>query len=309
MGFNLGFGDSFLVRELLFEKKGLIIHSFQNDVFNYDNEREKEALLTHVRQILTQLVKVSPRYIGLCHGATGGITAAIRALNPAVVSYGKHFFPFYPEMAKVALSGTGNGVMHLIDTPSNPEGIMTSYTPDPQMTVFDAAYHNPIYIPDSEQRLYPDHRVIVGSLGKIFGANGVRLGFFGTDDEVLFKTMSRAVTAETLGLSMTGVSLMNGILEDLDLTGFAKEASRRLDDNREELTKLSKLFSGSVPNTGMFYFPVADEKVRYLLKGVGVTFIEGEHCGSLDGHLRLSLGQTREITRDAVKAILAKDRL
>jgi aspartate/methionine/tyrosine aminotransferase len=307
--YNLGFGDSFLIRELLFEKIKPDF-SIPYGKLNYEDDLEKQKLIKTASFIFKHFMGFSPLYIGLCHGATGGITASIRSLSPDSVYTNKYYFSYYPDMIKVSLGAGGGGVVNLIDSPNNPTGFLINSFNDLEKTIFDAAYHNPIYLPKYKINTRPTmFKVAIGSFGKIFGTNSLRLGFFGTDDFLFYQKMQQSIMGETLGLSIANIYILNNIVEQLDIVSFCSKAASRINDNREEMSKLAALLGPEVPDTGMFYFPVVDNKIINLLEKSKIIYIDGSKCGSNEGHIRLSLGQTREITKKAIQNVLKLDRI
>ena len=310
MKYDLGFGNSFLVRELLFEKKGISIKAFNPGSFDYDSTETQQKVIDLAKYVFSTFMGIRPYYVGLSHGATGGITAAIRSSGASQIIYSKHYFPYYPKMVAISKNSGIDGVLQIIDSPSNPEGLLrSSKIGFSHYTVFDGAYHNPIYLPLHKGFHVPQHDVAVGSFGKLFGLNGIRLGFYGTDSVFFHSKMEENILSETAGLSVPGMELLLERVRDLNIVDFTIEAGRRMDDNRNELSRLERFFESPVPDCGMFYFPVAEPMVRELLEKAGIKYIDGIDCGSFDGHIRLSLGQTRELTKEAVEAIIKADRV
>jgi hypothetical protein len=57
----------------------------------------------------------------------------------------------------------------------------------------------------------------------------------------------------------------------------------------------------------MFWFTELDAKAKALLTKANVTYIEGLECGGNENQVRITLGQTRDLTKDMVKAVLKAD--
>ena len=259
-------------------------------------------------------MKKSYKYVGLSAGATGGVMAALRALNANQVVHDDYYFPYYPTMVKQS-TRPGNKVVYLIDSPNNPTGEMTgSGNFDSEVTVFDAAFHSPAYMHEVSLDSRPESIITVGSFGKLTGLNGLRLGFYGTNDEMIYNQMRLASYNEVLDTSVTSMKILNETLEDTDMWMISRVARQRILDNRWELEKLSHVLNIDFKNdNGMFLFPVVDDKARDLLEKSGVTYIEGYKCSRpiTDGHLRirLNLGQSREVVKEAVASILKNDKI
>lgn len=310
--FDLGFGDSFLVRELCFERCQFDFDSFffSKKCMQYENEELKKEIVSHARKILKQFMGIEDEFVGICHGATGGLTSALRVLRASEVRYGKHHFPFYKNIAKIAATAKDGEIVKIIDSPSNPEGLLSKEIVFPgNLVIFDGAYHNPIYLPKTKGMCVPtSYKFAIGSFGKLLGLNGLRLGFYSTSSPWLAEDMEEKIVSETLGVSTSSMSVLNQVLAGLDLEDFTTTAGERMNDNREEMARIERYFDGDVvPDTGMFYFAKASKKTLELLNRAGIKYIDGAKCGSTEGHVRLSLGQTREITLRAVSEIIKID--
>lgn len=310
MKYDLGFGESVVLREILFQNK-IPVYNLNPSDFSYSNKEAEEKAIFHARFFLQEFMRKHYKYVGLSFGATGGIMAALRALSAGQVVYGDYFFPYYPAMIKQSTGG--NRVVYLIDSPNNPTGEMTGPGNfDDDVTIFDAAYHSPAYIHEIKTEFRPDSIVTVGSFGKLTGLNGLRLGFYGTNDEKIYNSMKLASYSEALDTSVTSMKILNEILKDTDMWSVSKIARQRILDNRWEFEKIKHIIDiDSTNDNGMFLFPIADTKARNLLFKSGIIYIEGEKCSKpiSDGafRIRLNLGQSRDIVKEAIKEILKND--
>lgn len=308
--FDLGFGDSFLLRELLFtylNPSGYAQIFLKKETLGYGFNDTK--IKEYIRDLLKDFTGVNYSSVIITHGGTGGVLSAIRGLEHKVGTYDDVHYIFYPEMFKSA------GVFHsqtdakfmLTSSPNNPTGKVSSGEIFKGDVIWDAVYHTPAYMPRNRLKNKPDHNVIVGSFSKLLGLNGLRIGYVATNDPILATKIARASEVETLGVSNASLSMLNNVIDRVDVNLFSDDAGRMMDDNREEMTKVEHLFGCQVPESGMFYFPKIDTKSIEILKKANIKFIEGNLCGDPQ-RIRLSLGQTRDITRKAIESILKADK-
>jgi aspartate/methionine/tyrosine aminotransferase len=278
----------------------------------------------HERPIL-QIVKNSTgaeyKYCVLVSGAQMGVAAGLKALEKNFGEWVFHddlYFLRYPQMIKTLGLTRMNrqwfdhdGGILLTASPSNPTGeIDKEFVYKPESTIWDAAYHNEIYTsPVASAYLpRPNHSMMVGSLGKLTGINGLRLGWVATNDALLAEEVKVQHYNLTLGVSTTSLGILENLLNKVNLTDFFINANHALNDNRSELSKLEYLFARPVPKYGMFWFTEADSAVRKLLEKAKVTYVEGKECGGSADTLRITMGQTRSLTKDMVKAVLKGDK-
>lgn len=309
--FDLGFGDSYLLRELLFtylNPSGYVQAFLKKENLGYGFDDSK--IRNYVRSLLKDFTDTDYSSIILTHGGTGGVLASVRGLGHKVGVYDETHYIFYPDIFKNA------GVFHsktdakflLTSSPNNPTGIISSGNVFKGDVIWDAVYHTPAYMSRRKLKQKPDHAVLVGSFSKLLGLNGVRVGFVATNNYILANNIIKAAEIETLNLSNPSLSLLNNIVDRVDVNLFSDDAGRLMDDNREEMAKIEYLFSSPVPETGMFYFPKIDKDSIKILNKAGIKYIEGSLCGDPQ-RIRLSIGQTRDITKKAVSAILKADKV
>jgi hypothetical protein len=322
MKYDFGFGDSFAVRAALQAYNTLhTISPFDcltYSYFGYPPIETEEQLRLKISNIIETLTGRKYPYILLTHGATGGINSILRYMKTQF-EYGEHdarYFIYYPEMFKqqgIIKSEEGVKTFQLTSAPSNPEGAFFNRNFSALNTVWDAVYYNPIYYYPSLllHKYIPNHRVMVGSFGKLLGLNGLRLGWIATEDKFLYDYVVHDHVTENLGLSTASINILKNILfkEGFNLLDFCILANSYLEDNRTELAKLEKFFHSPVNPNGMFWFTEADSKAQILLKNSEVKTIPGSLVGADDNFIRISLGQDRTLTRLMVKEVLKKDKI
>jgi len=319
--FDFGFGDSHAVRSALFTF--LAPYQISEGVvqFGYAPKEGDTVLENFVREMIKASTGLKYENIVITAGAHMGGAASLLALEKRngaqEVYFDELHFLRYPQLvqslnllraSKEDYLEKGSKVLRLTASPSNPTGELQTEGRE-QDTVWDACYHNEIYTsPLSAPYLpYPAHAVMVGSLGKITGLNGLRLGWVATNDKSLAARVQRHHYDLTLGPSTTSMGIAKNFFRRVELPAFYQKAYGYLCDNRSQLSKLEYLFADKVPDRGMFWFTELDVAARKLLEKVGVTVIEGFQCGGTENQVRLTLGQTRELTKDMVKAVLRED--
>ena len=327
--FPLGWGDSFCVRKSFIEASDNFYIPFNNqDIIEmgYTPHEGDPAMIEATRKIVERQTGINYNHIVLTHGATGALNVALTALknsvfdNECVITTPPPFFRMYPEI----ISNSGfihtysedlsnfNGHIILIDSPSNPTGKLRKedFTNlGKNAIIFDSVYHTPSYM-GKGYHAPPKHLINVGSYSKMTGINGIRIGWAATNDTLIYERLKKAVSAEYCGLSAAQNRIALDLVTHVDWDLFEMKARNKLDANREEWSKLEKYFGDkAVYPVGMFYYAPADAACRALLDKAGVTYFGGEQLHHTNEYLRINLGQDVELVRDAVKAILAEDKI
>ena len=172
--------------------------------------------------------------------------------------------------------------------------------------IWDSVYYNDVYLNIKQQP--PVHDLLCGSMSKVFGVTGLRIGWIASTDNVLFEACVQENIHETCTISRPAQDIALSILEDVDYNYFALEAREAINCNRDELQKISYLISNTdVPVNGMFYNGIADTKAIKLIKDAGVQFIILKEEKNYS-NIRFNLAQDNTITQDAVKSILKSDK-
>ena len=322
MKYDLGFGDSFAVREVLFKQLGgtqALHYMVDKEVFGYAKIDGTEKLVNQTRAVIKNFCGQKYKNVIITTGATGAIHAALGYLidtvvNPQII-YDDYYFFEYPNICRMhdpdAISARHS---HLVSTnkirltasPSNPFGEVGLFLEEP-FVVWDAAYHSPAFV--NKKQNIPNHDFMIGSFGKSFGLNGLRLGWIAFNDDVK-ELVEKKLHTLTLGPSSSSLLVMEQVLDKLDLESFTKESRQTINNNREIMLALESYTGQAVPENGMFYTFQSDSHIRSLLDKAGVIWTPGSICGITEGEwVRLSLGQTNKITKKAIDSVLKIDKM
>ena len=317
--YNLSWGNPYFLTKLLDESytQSLKLNDISSMVYGPDEGVQE--MIDLVKYSIKETTGLKYDHILIVPGATSGINSCLRYFKNSkgkdLVITNKYGYPFYDEMIKKAglerfdelksIVEVGTRSIVLVDSPSNPFGTQIKEGLDfvsPSKIIWDSVYHNIIYTTDLIT--YPQHDIMVGSFSKLLGVAGTRIGWIATNKPFLYEMLKAENLYETATVSIPSQNLLIDILEKLDLQKFMLNGKRILDNNRGELARLSSLFSNQpVQETGMFYCAKADQKLRDLIDRAGVDIV------SLDEeYVRISMGQTNEVTKAAVDAILKEDK-
>jgi aspartate/methionine/tyrosine aminotransferase len=317
---DLSWGCPVVVRQALQKTLGRTT-PLVSRVFNgmgYTPHNGSPKLIAQLKNQTKRQTGWDPKFIYITHGATGGVNAALYALKDYNVDYvvtNRRYFPFYRGMIQVSgliqidrleknkYLGFGvpeNSFIELVDCPSNPEGIVNPFI---DADIFDGAYCS---LPYNVGKIVPRKwKIYVGSLSKTLGLSGLRIGWVATDDEEVARDLERFIAASYIGLSTLSMDVAEEVLNTLDQDQFETKAASYLDSNREEMQKIQTKFGqGEVPVRGMFTILQLGKVERKALEKANIKWQIGSTWGEDDTWARLSLGQTRELTKAAVKATL-----
>ena len=314
MNINLGWGYPVCVKEVLnsLYTPKLITSSIMD--MDYPPYEGKERLTTHIKAI------TGKKYIITTNGATQAINIVLRALkkseNKSIVVTNKHGFPYYPDMINkagliqqiVTSDQLSDKVINLVDMPSNPYGIVHEIKDPFNNTIWDAVYNSKVYLNSSFPKII-ESRVEVGSVSKMLGITGARIGWIATDNEKDYNLFFEEVKLENCGFSVLSQDLVTDILDKIDLDLFMTIAQGKVNNNREEFLKLSSFFDNqNIPEDGMFYVVSVDHKGLQIIDKSNVTYItlENENNGKL---IRFNLAQNNDLTKKAISAIIASDKI
>jgi len=315
--FDLGWGDPYFLLEILGKTyTPRMGSSLAPENCTYAPDLGDEELLMHIKGITEHTTGETYEHYMVTNGATQAINTVMRVwkkehfLRKVVTS--KLGYPFYEHMItkngiaqyKKDLKTCDNwaDVMYLIDSPSNPLGeqLYTNFN----KTIWDAVYHNKIY--NACPAIKPKHDVYVGSFSKILGLTGARVGWIATNNEEEFELFNKEALYENATVSKPSQKMVKSILQSIDLIEFMKLGKNSLDQNREELQKLSSLLGTDVQEKGMFYCAEVDTKMLKLFDNAGIKYVKFD-CG-INYLIRLNIGQTNAILKKAVKAVQKADR-
>jgi aspartate/methionine/tyrosine aminotransferase len=284
----------------------------------YDGDIYLVSLLRKLTQDLT-----GRKYKNICitSGCTHAVNASIHVLannHTDSVLTRKLYYPRYPTMIKLTpyahktwdMDHNENSIA-IVDSPSNPLGLIgLDQKLNTDKIIWDGAYHTPTYGVPFGINSVPEHKIFCGSLSKLTGINGIRIGWTATDDDLLHKRIAEYVKNTTVGVSYPSQYIAKEILKDEDRLNLYFLQSRNLIDmNKEEILKLKHIFgSDEIPNFGMFAFFRIDDKIEELFQRARIILTSGKDCGADYNSVRINLTNTNEMTREMVRRILKADR-
>jgi aspartate/methionine/tyrosine aminotransferase len=318
---NFAWGDTIVVRQALVDSlpNGFSFISPQQNLLGmgYPPHEGDPELIELLKDLASVQMGSRPRYLFVTNGATGALNASLSVLKGSADYgvFGDTYFPFYPgivsshgligisydKMNDFMHSGvTRQGFVVIADSPSNPEGVVRRGEAD----IWDAAYASHKYGGGKWcQPLF--WQVMCGSLSKTLGLNGIRLGWVATDKAHIAEALKLAVTNQYCGISQLQQELAKSILKVLDRHSFEIKAKSYIDDNREEWAKVAQKFGQQSGNTGMFQILRLAQAEERALNKAGVIWQPGDSWGRDRSWARISLGQDRALTRNAVKDVLS----
>lgn len=332
--FDFGWGDTRGVREVMVESlasRGILFDRYPSSLrsLGYPPHEGSAELIEAVRDLVKDLTGKRYKHVLITNGATHALNAYVYVKANYLIREQLYlktdtlYFPFYPNISKI------HNVLHvpskldfpcpdkirvyIADSPSNPMGLTR---PDGLEgdTVWDAAYFSPTYCTwtmRSGAVLMPKHEAMAGSLNKLTGLNGLRVGWLAMDDDLLYKKAFEYVEADLCGISLLSQNLARDILVKVDLDSFYIKSRWVLDCNRGELEKLGNIFGNQlIPCSGMFALFEVDAKIRRLLEKASVVTTPGHVIGDIRrDSVRINLANTNDETKDMVKAVLKADRI
>jgi aspartate/methionine/tyrosine aminotransferase len=317
---DLSWGCPIVVRQALAETLGnhYLDPSTSIASMGYPQHLGTPKLIEQLRVIAKRQTGHTPKHLIATMGATGAINAALYALKDNGIDFcvtNKRYYPIYPQIIEIAgmamidrerrdalikLGSLEKNFISLIDSPSAPDG---SVCPFESVDIYDAAYASKTYT--NGGHVPAKYRISCGSISKTLGLSGLRIGWAGTDDDDLATYMGRYVTASCIGLSTVSMTIIENVLDRLNLDRFETKSSNYLNDNRGEMQRLLNRFGqGDVPTRGMFAVLYLGKTEKKALEKANIKWLSGSLWGETDEWARLSLGQTREVVKAAVKAAL-----
>ena len=315
---DLGWGDPHFLLEILGKTYSPPMgSSLAPQNCTYAPECGDETLLRYVRDITEHTTGLKYKYYLITNGATQALNTVMRVWKDRYchknVVTSQLGYPYYPDMVgKTDLNYVKTDLktyeadekdIILVDSPSNPLGDQSARTFFTN-TVWDAVYHNQIY--NACPAIKPVHKAYVGSFSKLLGLTGARVGWIATNDICEFDDFRRDSLMENATVSKLSQKYVKNVLEGIDLIEFMRLGKNSLDQNREELQKLSSLLGSNVQEKGMFYSAEVDLKMYELFQRAEVKFVPLSYDDKL--LIRLNIGQTNDILKKAVKAIQKTDR-
>ena len=318
---DLGFGNSVCVREAFMETVGGHYIFSYNTMMDMDypvHEGDPE-LIEITKAVIKRQFNSEYKHIFITNGATGGVVIALRAYK----EQGRDccrireapWYARYPGMIEAAGMRRASpfyekNAVILLDLPSNPIGLLDEIQNNFNYPVIlDAVYFNNVYCGKLIRPL-PEHDVLVGSYSKLFGINGIRLGWLATNDDLLAERIKSLITAEYCGLSVPSAYLIKECWKRFNWEYFEQMSNIYLNSNREEWSRLEKFFGDTkVPSIGMFYYAPMDKPCKALITKAGIHWTDGKSMGTNDDFGRFNIGQAGTVIRDAVQAVLKADKI
>jgi aspartate/methionine/tyrosine aminotransferase len=322
---DFGFGDTRGIREIMLKHAPFLslgLMPWEN--FGYPAHDGNPLLKAEISKLIKNLTGKSYTYVLVTVGAMHAINAAIAAIRTPKTKFlytNKLYFGRYPGLAvnsglihiKTDKMGPMNGDIGIIDSPSNPEGILSSHGNGDNI-IWDAAYYSPTYCGIGNRDnlkcypVIPKHVVMAGSLNKLTGVNGLRIGWLATNDQNIYEKALGYVTSNVLGISQPSQWAALQILTKVNMSAFYAESKALVDSNKTELQRLDYLFGYQpIPRCGMFALFEVDEKLRKLLEKASVLTMPGSQCGDDRDSVRFNLGNSNKDTKAMVDAILKAD--
>lgn len=319
-----GWGDTRGVREVLLSvyKNKLDLKNMPLQSFGYPPDKGSPKLISLLSDLTLERTGVRFKHISVTNGCTQALEISLRSLMNSwteSVQTRDLYYPRYPDIIRsVGLIHVRprenlnlSGHIQIIDSPSNPVGDIHFSSENTDKVIWDAAYNSPTYgIRLQNVALFPEPLVFCGSLSKLTGLNGVRVGWTATNDDNLALKINKQIKTITNGVSYPSQWICEQILEDRKaLEVFFAKSRKLVEDNKNEILKLRKIFSTElVSDYGMFSFSASDPSIHKLFDAAGVEFTKGEDCGAWYHSMRLNMANPVEMTAEMVKRIIKQDR-
>lgn len=331
---DFGWGDTRGIREIMMNHINSKIDYLDIDWENcgYPPHGGNLELIEEVRDLIVDLTNKRYKHVLITNGATHALNAYISAAKNGITkTLITHplYFRMYPGIAKihglehkvaekVNPSYYGAGEIGIIDSPSNPEGKLTANSAWDIGTVWDAAYYTPTYCGYRNDqnalrciKVIPNHDAMAGSLSKLTGLNGLRIGWLATNNDDLFRKAYKYVEHDLCGASNPSQQAALQILKTVDLQEFYVESKALLDTNRDSMSRLSHIF-GNQPifQTGMYALFEVDLKLARLLEKASVNTLSGQSIGDTKrDSVRFNLANSARSTKAMVQAIIKADKV
>lgn len=317
MKHDLSWGNSLAVRQALVDNQRDLYLVFDESMvydLNYPAHSGNTDVIELTHQVIKRQTGQAYKHVFLTNGATGAVTIALRAYKHKGCRYVKTreapYFSIYPQMISASglthVDDASEELVHLIDAPSNPLGELTYQVSSVGPIVWDAVYANNVYC---NKRVGIPHDVVCGSYSKLTGVNGIRIGWIGTNDDVLALRIAQLVEGEYCGISAADSLILMNLLDGMDWDSFEHDAKAALNYNRTKWQSVEKYFNAKVNENGMFYYSEMDNACRKLMDKAGIVYQTGDKMGHDANFGRFNLGQSQYTILEAVKAIKKADKI
>jgi len=269
------------------------------------------------------------KHVVITAGAKQGLLAAFAGLKGGGVTGVILQEPYWPSLpgliqrggltvmpssltylgAQAGLVYQSEQVAQLVVLPNNPTGTdVKKPNSDYGDVVWDAVYASPLYGDYNPV----DADIIVGSLSKIYGLSGLRIGWAAFKDPKAAREAALYVESTTSGISSIAQNYALGFLQKVQternwfefLRGIAADTLRK---NAGVFNQYIRPFTYNVSGIpsghgGMFaWFQPADyDAFTRALRAARITLVDGVHAGK-PGFYRMNLGLTADIFESACR--------
>ncbi len=327
---DFGFGDTRGIREIMMNHIPGKFLETDFGSYGYPPHGGNIELIEEVKNLIVDLTGKRYKHVLITNGATHALNAYVAAAKNGITrSLVTHplYFMMYPGIAKIhglehkkqafVNPSYYGGELGIIDSPSNPHGKFAVCPVSATGTVWDAAYYTPTYcgVRSSPGGILkcavvpPRHEAMAGSLSKLTGINGLRVGWLATDSDDIFQKAYHYVEHDLCGVSNPSQDAALQILKKVNLQGFYEDSRALLDTNRDTLSRLNHIFSGqAIFPVGMYALFEVDSKLRDLLERASVHTLDGRLIGDHRDSVRFNLANSSKATAAMVKAILKEDK-
>lgn len=316
--FDLSWGNPYFLLEILDNFYALGSFSMGGTVQDmiYGPYEGIPGLIQETHKVIKEVTGLQYRHVLITNGASNAINIVLRHFKSRggeEVYTTKYGYPSYEGMIQRAGlrrvrhlncpfdPGTGESkFLRLIDSPENPIGDQFAGG-NAGRDIWDSVYHSKTY--GANLNVRPSHNIHIGSYSKLLGIAGARVGYIALNDSILYEALLAESKNDLTGPSRPSQKLVLDILKKVNLDDFMSEANKDLCYNKEEFQKIEYLFDGQKVNEiGMFYCVKTDDAVLKLFEKVGIAYVKLD-----DETIRLSMGQTKLVIKNAIKAILKGD--
>jgi aspartate/methionine/tyrosine aminotransferase len=321
--YDFSWGDTRGIREVMMKHAAFLqVSNMPWETFGYPPHDGTPQLKSEISSLIGNLTKHNYKYVLITGGATHALNAFVAAMRSSTTRFmytNKLYFSRYPGIAanlglqhvRTDKINPRTGDVGLIDSPSNPLGRLTAEGNN-ENVVWDAAYYSPTYCGlDTPLRCYPiipKHVAMAGSLSKLTGINGLRIGWLATDDVSIYEKALSYITSNLCGVSQPSQYAAHQILTKVDMQSFFKTSKALIDNNKTEMSRLDYLFGyQEMPRHGMFNLWETDDKLKNLLEKASVLVMPGSQCGDTRESVRFNLANPNAMTRDMINAVLKAD--
>lgn len=318
--YDFAWGDTPGLREIL--SKYVNLQKLQFNILDsgYPDENGDPRLVELVKRLLRRHFKRVYKHVIITSGATQALKVTIEALNEGKkVRTPTLSYPYLKSIASASIFNPLPSPLEVVESPSNPLGLIKTCEELNSVPIWDATYASPIFS-DVDTEIY--HIAAVGSLGKYLGMTGLKIGYIALSSDEAFEKISKVLQYSQAGCSKFSQDVAIYCLEELfkldKMSEYEKEAKELLKANRKSVEGLFKgveklkdlnevdmnMFKGA-NKQGMFYIAKADLKLLTKLDKNGIKVTDLYKCGygEQGKFIRINLARTRDETKQLVKLL------